>query len=136
MADSDMLDRLVTTLKREIAPAIDDEYLKTQAFMASVVVDKLTRQLALESEHRAAALTDMDALLVDLQPELEVLNEPTLLASFNTLADRRDAPALCAFIEALYTARARIGEPDFERMRGRTRALLRADIDRRMVYAK
>ncbi|MGR9092978.1 MAG: hypothetical protein ACU85U_20595 [Gammaproteobacteria bacterium] len=136
MADSTMLDRLVNTLKRDIAPAIDDEYLKTQAFMASVVVGKLTRQLALESEHRAAAEDDMDSLLVDVEATLETLDEPPLIATLKALAERRDAQALCAFIEAVYAARARIGESAFERLRGRTRVLLRADIDRRMVYAK
>ena len=136
MADNTMLDRLVNTLKRDIAPAIDDEYLKTQAFMASVVVGKLTRQLALESEHRAAAGTDMACLIVDVQAAFAGLDEPPLLAALNTLADRRDAQALCAFIEALYAARTRIGESAFERLRTRTRQLLRADIDRRMVYAK
>ncbi len=136
MADNTMLDRLVTTLKREIAPAIEDEYLKTQAFMASVVVGKLTRQLALESAHNAAAQIDMDHLLTELQPQIATLEEPALQSAFNALTEQRDPPALCAFIESVYAARARIGEPQFERLRARTRTLMRADIDRRMVYAK
>lgn len=136
MTNSDMLDRLVTTLKRDIAPAIDDEYLKTQAFMASVVVGKLTRQLALESEHRAAASADLDALVAELRSGLEALDEPGLRAAFKALAEQREPGALCAVIEALYAARAVIGEPEFERLRQRIRACLRADIDRRMEYAK
>ncbi len=136
MTNSDMLDRLVTTLKRDIAPAIDDEYLKTQAFMASVVVGKLTRQLALESAHRAAATADIDALVVELQAGLATYDEPGLRAAFTTLAAQREPGALCAVIEALYAARAALGEAEFERLRRRIRTCLRADIDRRMEYAK
>lgn len=136
MTNSDMLDRLVTTLKRDIAPAIDDEYLKTQAFMASVVVGKLTRQLALESEHRAATVADLDALVVELRADLAGYDESGLRAAFTKLEEQREPAALCAFIEALYTARMLIGESEFERLRRRVRACLRADIDRRMEYAK
>lgn len=136
MTNTDMLDRLVTTLKRDIAPAIDDEYLKTQAFMASVVVGKLTRQLALEAAHRAAADADLDALLAELRTALQGHGETELHAAFTRLETQRDPEALCVFIEALYAARERIGEPAFERLRQRTRACLRADIDRRMEYAK
>lgn len=136
MTNNDMLDRLVATLKRDIAPAIDDEYLKTQAFMASVVVAKLTRELALESAHRAAASADLDALVDELRAGLDGDDEPALRAAFTRLAERREPGALCAFIEALYAARAVIGESTFERLRRCVRACLRADIDRRMEYAK
>jgi len=136
MTNSDLLDRLVTTLKRDIAPAIDDEYLKTQAFMASVVVGKLTRQLALESGHRAAASADLDALVDELRATIEGYDEPGLRAAYTRLAEQREPAALCAFIEALYAARAVIGESTFDRLRRRIRTCLRADIDRRMEYAK
>ena len=54
MSDAELLTHR-ETLKQEIAPAIDAEYPKTQAFMAAVVLQKLGRQLG--SRARSAPRT-------------------------------------------------------------------------------
>jgi len=137
MSDNAMLDRLVNTLKREIAPAIDDEYLKTQAYMASVVVAKLARQLALETAHANAASADHDRLADDLRQHIDNIEQGELLRPvLDVYAEARDPQSLCLFIEALYRVRGDIGDADFTVLRGRVRESLRADIDRRMEYAR
>jgi hypothetical protein len=48
MNHGELLQRIASTLKRDVGPAIEAEYPKTQAFMAAVVLQKLGRQLDLE----------------------------------------------------------------------------------------
>ena len=66
MNDAHLLVRIAQTLKEEIAPAVDGEYPKTQAFMAAVVLQKLARQIALAASHAHAADAELDALIADL----------------------------------------------------------------------
>lgn len=137
MSDNSMLDRLAATLKRDIAPAIDDEYAKTQAYMASVVVGKLGRQLALAAAHRQAAETDMQGLLVDLKRAIGNSPHAAVLAPYiESLDDQHNAAALCAFIESLYAIRNEIGTELSEKLLKRIREVLRLDIDRRMEFAR
>jgi hypothetical protein len=131
-----LLERIATTLRRDIGPAVEGEFPKTQAFMAAVVLQKLGRQLGLQGVHGAAEEADNQALLDDLRVEVERAPVPatvaTALASF---AGQRDAAALCDLITALYDGRAALGETRFDLLIGRVRKTLRATIDRRMVYA-
>ena len=131
-----LLERIATTLRRDIGPAVEGEFPKTQAFMAAVVLQKIGRQIGLQGVHGAAEAADHQALLDDLRIELERAPVPvsitTALANF---AGQRDAAAQCVLITALYDARATLGEARFEVLIGRVRKCLRASIDRRMVYA-
>jgi hypothetical protein len=131
-----LLERIATTLKRDIGPAVEGEYPKTQAFMAAVVLQKLGRQLGLAAVHKAADEADTLALLDDLRVTLEQAPPPAgITAAVATLAAQRDEQALCGLISALYGARAELGEERFTALLGRVRKNLRASIDRRMVYA-
>ena len=131
-----LLERIATTLKRDIGPAVEGEYPKTQAFMAAVVLQKLGRQLGLAAVHGAADEADTQALLADLRAELEQAPAPAAVAAaVATLAGQHDDQAMCDLITALYAARAELGEARFESLLGRVRKNLRASIDRRMVYA-
>ena len=47
LAPDELLERIARTLKKEIGPAVEDAYPKTQAFMAAVVLQKLAGQLRL-----------------------------------------------------------------------------------------
>ena len=67
MNHGELLQRIASTLKRDVGPAIEAEYPKTQAFMAAVVLQKLGRQLDLEGAHRSADAADLSALLDDLR---------------------------------------------------------------------
>jgi hypothetical protein len=136
MDHHELLQRIAESLKRDIGPAIEADYPKTQAFMAAVVLQKLGRQLRLEGAHRAADAADLSALLDDLPRRLPGGETPAgVTAAVQTLARTRDAAALCRLIETLYANRAELGAARFEALLGRVRETLRASIDRRMEYA-
>ena len=131
-----LLERIATTLRRDIGPAVAGEFPKTQAFMAAVVLQKIGRQIGLQAVHGAADEADNLALLDDLRSEFAQTPVPAALAAaLATFAGQRDASALCGLITALYAGRAGLGETRFDLLIGRVRKNMRASIDRRMVYA-
>lgn len=136
MTEAELLERIAQLLRREIGPAIDAEYPRTQAFMAAVVLQKVGRQLALAAEHAAAETSDLEALLADLRALLDESVAPGAVRSaVDGLTETRDARGLCRLIEALYASRAELGEARFAALLGRTRVTLRRSIDRRMAVA-
>src|SRR5262249_23156942 len=136
MTAGELLQRIAQTLKQDIGPAIEAEYPRTQAFMAAVVLQKLSRQLGLANEHAAAETAELNVVLTDLRSLLENANVPaTVSAAVETLAQTRDDVALCRLIEALYVNRALLGEARFTALLGRIRQTLRRSIDRRMEVA-
>ena len=136
MTEGDLLQRIAQILRQDIGPAVDAEYPRTQAFMAAVVLQKLSRQLALAGEHAAAETADLTVLLSDLRGLLADGNAPaTVRAAVDSLAQTRENAALCRLIEALYAARAALGEARFAALLGRIRQTLRQSIDRRMAVA-
>ncbi len=136
MTEGELLQRIASTLRQEIGPAIEAEYPKTQAFMAGVVLQKLGQQLALSDVHTAAETVALDALLQDLEP---LLSTGAPVADVNAararLTQSRDAAALSHFIAALYAGREALGEVRFTQVLGRVRQTLRGSLDRRMEYA-
>jgi hypothetical protein len=132
--EGDLLPRIARILRQEIGPAVDAEYPRTQAFMASVVLQKLGRQLALAGEHGAAEAADMAALLDDLHA-LRADAPAPVRAAVEGFARARDTAALCRLIEALWADRAALGETRFSAALGRIRATLRRGLDRRMAVA-
>lgn len=136
MTPDQLLERLATTLRREIGPAIEAEYPRTQAFMASVVLQKLGRQIATAEAHRAADAADMDRLIADLDAALVAQAAPSRIASaVAQLARGRDSAALCGLISALYEGREALGPARFDALLGRVRKTLRASVDRRMEFS-
>ena len=140
MQPTELLERIAQTLRQEIGPAVDAEYPKTQAFMASVVLQKLARQLALTEQHRAADEGDFRELQNDLRHLLGAGDVPATVparvaAAVQMLTRDASAPHLCALIEALYAERNVLGSARFNALLGRVRKTLRAQIDRRMEYA-
>jgi hypothetical protein len=131
-----LLERMAALLRRDIGPAIDAEYPRTQAFMAAVVLEKLGRQLASAEAHRIAEAADIDALIADLDAALAAQTvPPAVAAAIAALRRARDNAALSALIDALYEGRAMLGAARFEALLGRVRRTLRASIDRRMEFA-
>lgn len=144
MQPTELLQRIAQTLRQEIGPAVDAEYPKTQAFMASVVLQKLARQLALTEQHRAADEGDFRELQNDLRHLLGAGDVPATVptaiparvaAAVQMLTRDASAPHLCALIEALYAERSVLGSARFNALLGRVRKTLRAQIDRCMEYA-
>ena len=137
MTDGELLERVAQILRQEIGPAVDAEYPKTQAFMAAVVLQKLSRQWALAGEHAAAETADLAALPADLRELLAHGDAPaTVRAAVDRLAETRDNAALCHLIEALYGTRPALGAARFGVLLGRVRQTLRRSIDRRVAVAE
>ena len=137
MNEADLLACIADTLRRDIGPAVTDEFAKTQAFMAAVVLQKLAAQLAHTDAHARAQQADMDALVADLETACVSSALPqTSERAITALARQRDKAALSDFVAALYADRAPIGEDLFAQLLQRVRRALRADIDRQLVYAE
>jgi hypothetical protein len=136
VTEGELLLRIGELLRRDVGPAIDAEYPRTQAFMAAVVLQKVGKQLALAATHAAAEAADLDAFLTDLRALLAQGAAPVAVrTAVAGLAETRDSRALCRLIEALYAERAELGEARFAALLGRIRATLRRSIDRRMAVA-
>jgi len=136
MTDDKLLQRIARTLREEIGPAVNVEYPKTQAFMASVVLQKLGQQLGLSRLHRDAQRADVDALISDLDSALHARSAPlSVQHAFAEFRQARSDPALCRLIESLYAARAELGDRRFSELLGRVRQTLRASVDRQLEFA-
>ena len=136
MTEGELLLRIASTLKQDIAPAVDAEYPKTQAFMAAVVLQKLGRQLALAPAHAQANDADLDALIADLSAATATSTPDDVRRSIEVLAQARDAAALSQLVQSLYANRAELGERRFDELLARVRVTLRAGIERRLEYAE
>jgi hypothetical protein len=132
----ELLGRLATTLREDIGPAVNAAYPRTQAFMAAVVLEKMSRQLALTSAHEHADRAEMIQLFTDLRARLGAASTPPALrAIVNERGNDDDGERLCRLIEALYAHRDTLGS-SFDATLGRVRATLRARVDRQMAYAR
>ena len=145
MNRSDLLARMARLLKREIGPAVEADYPKTQAFLGAVVLEKMSAELRLADAHAQAGASDRVALVADLDSDLDADLDGNLADAPDSVreafaalaekgADGGDA-ALCAFIEALYGDRDALGRERFDRLLGRVRQNLRRGIDRRLEIA-
>ena len=136
LAPDELLERIARTLKKDIGPAVEKAYPKTQAFMASVVLQKLAGQLRLADEHTGASQRDLQELAEELDPLIISQDTPpSLLVAVKTLRQAQDTASVSCLIETLYATRTELGEDRFESLIGRVRVRLRARVDREMVYA-
>jgi hypothetical protein len=132
-----LLQRIARILRQDIGPAVADEYARTQAFMAAVVLEKLGRQLALAGAHEGAESADLALLVADLRGLLTEREAPaSVRTAVDALTERRDNAALCRLIEALYATRPTLGEARFVAALDRIRRTLRRSVDRRMEIAR
>ncbi len=129
---AELLRRLSVSLRSDIGPAVGDEYARTQAFMASVILERVSRQLALGPQHEADELVDMTELCDALE---EVLADAPVevLDAFTEARSRATVASLGALIERLYAWGGT--EPKVVRALGLIRPVLRRDIDRKMAVA-
>ena len=141
--DYELLSRLADTVRAQIAPAVDEEYARTQAFMASVILQRLAKQAQFQDEHRAAEIADVTALAHRLDAVFTTAGTSAGDAA-DVPADIRDAVArmraqtsiasATEVIDALY------GWDPSHPLAGEAlaaiRHALRRDIDRRMGIAR
>lgn len=129
LESAELLERIAATIRNEIAPAVEEEFPKTQAFMASVILHRVAKQLALRPGHAEAEVADLAELAADLEPLLQ--EAPAGVSQTAEALSAGDAVAeLGPLIEALYEW----GEEGVAALAA-VRRVLRRDIDRRMEVA-
>ncbi|MGF1599397.1 MAG: hypothetical protein ACFCVK_21200 [Acidimicrobiales bacterium] len=132
MTPDELLGRLSSTLRNDIGPAVADEYPRTQAFMASVILEKVARQLALGPHHARDEAADLAALAEALPPVLAGAPDEVAAALAGLGGGRIDAVG--PLLDALY--RWGHDRPAVVAALGLIRPVLRRDIDRRMEIAR
>ena len=132
----EVLERIAKTLKKDIGPAVGDAYPKTQAFMASVVLQKIAGQIRLADAHAAADTRVLQQLFSELGRVNGVDNMPlSLQTAVKTLGKNLDTAGVSAVIRALYATRSELGEKRFSEMMACVRARLRSRVNREMSYS-
>jgi len=123
----ELLERIAGTLRHDIGPAVEEPFARTQAFMTSVILEKLARQLRLADAHAQADRDDRAKLVRDLeqQPALP----PRVRAALRAGSD------LSELVAALYAERDELGAETFDTLLARVRETLRARLDRQLEYA-
>ena len=133
VAPSEILQRLSHAMRHEIGPEVGDEYARTQAFMVSVILDRVSREVALAPSHGQDELEEVRSLATELA---DVLGDaPSPVAS--ALADVSESPSMATLgplIESLYEWGG--DEPATVSALSMIRPVLRSDIDRRMEIAR
>jgi hypothetical protein len=136
VAPDELLGRLARTMRADIGPGVADTYLRTQAFMAAVVLEKLSAQLRLAPAHAAADRADREQLVADLAAARDCGPLPAgVVAAIDVLSADPSDTRLCRLIEALYADADALGPERFASLLGRARSTLRARLDRQMAYA-
>ena len=106
--------------------------------MASVILEKLARQLRTAAADAEADRADRRALDTDLRV-LVGPNPPSRVGQ--ALARAAEAPdaeagaALAGIVDALYAERDQLGSERFVQLLARVRLTLRARLDRQVAYA-
>lgn len=133
MEPSQLLSRISSTLKNDVGPAVGDEYTRTQTHMASVILGKVAKQIALADIHTAAEQADVAQLHQDLAEPLATA-PGTVTEAAETAASAGTVASLGRLIEALYAWG--LDSPGAARALDLIRVTLRNDIDRRMEIAQ
>jgi hypothetical protein len=129
----EQLQRLSAKLRAEIGPAVTDEYTRTQTFMASVILERLSKQVMLASDHLMVEQQEVAMLHEQLAGIL--VDVPDVVAHARVAAEATlEVAALGTLIRELYAWGS--GEKLVEDALSLIRPVLRADIDRRMEIAQ
>jgi hypothetical protein len=123
-----LLDEIITSLRKVIGPAIPDPYPKAQAFMAAVVLEFISRQV----EERSDIAAEKDKALGGLFSDLSALFGEKGLPTTNDLDQEA---RLCRLIEWLYAEKERLGPEAFDAANQRVRTALRELLDQELKVA-
>ena len=128
-----LLERMAGTLRHDVGPQVADEFARTQAFMASVILTKLAGQLRTAEADAAAAAAEHGAVAGALGDV--VRDGPAeLRAAVDALAVDGSTARWNDVVTALYGAS---GELDrFDEAIGMVRGALRARLDRALRYSR
>jgi|SRR5208282_270621 len=123
-----LLTEVIDSLRNVIGPAVKDPYSKSQAYMAAVILEFVSRQIEDRSDLESIEQLALTELFDDLSrfPDLAEIVE-------------RDGPdlrsRLCHTIEALHRARGQISPQSFDRANLRVRLALRQLLDGELKVA-
>ena len=119
-----LLKEVIASLRNVIAPAVADPYPKSQAYMAAVILEFVSRQveergdISQEKEHVLSHLfSDLGSLLTDKAPSSK---------------DPDQEARLCRLIEWLYSEKDRLGPEAFAATNQKVRAALRELLDQEL----
>ena len=129
----EVLRRMATTMREQIAPAVDEPFARTQAFMAAVVLAKLAGQLAAAESDARADDSARDALVTALATRLPSPSAE-LGAALDQLRDDGSDAAWNRLVLAIYAGRGALGDR-FDEVLAAVRVALRSRLDRAMAYA-
>lgn len=132
MTPDELLATIAATLRSDIAPAVVDEFARTQAFMAAVVLERVARDLTLRPVHSVAEVADANDLHRALVPLLAAA-PPAVTVCLDRLGESPSVAATGPLVAALYDWG--IDEPSAADALAVIRPYLRRDIDRRMAIA-
>ncbi len=134
MKPDDLMVRIAGVLRHTVGPQVGDEFSRTQAFMAAVVLEGLSGQLGSAYQRDGVDESDAAALERDLMELLGDQPFPTLRAAIGASDFSTDA-GLGAVISMLWAQRAALGIDRFEVLLGWVRVTLRARLDRELEYS-
>ena len=123
-----LLEEVVASLRNVIAPAIAEPYPKSQAYMAAVILEFVSRQVEERNdidEEKTHTLNDLFHDVTSLLPGKApaVVNTPDQEARLDRL------------IEWLYTEKDRLGSETFAAANQRVRVALRQLLDQELKVA-
>jgi hypothetical protein len=123
-----LLEEVVASLRNVIAPAIVEPYPKSQAYMAAVILEFVSRQV--EERH------DIDEGKTHTLNELFQNLSSLLAGKESAVSSIPDQEAhLCRLIEWLYAEKDRLGPETFTAANQRVRAALRQLLDQELKVA-
>src|SRR5271167_3354078 len=124
-----LLTEVIDSLRSVIGPAVKDPYSQSQAYMAAVLLEFVSRQIEDRSDLESIEQLALKALFDDL-------------SRFQDLTEivESDGPdlrsRLCHTIEALHRAQGQISSQSFEKADRRIRLALRQILDAELKIAK
>lgn len=133
LSPDQLLNRLADTLRERIGPEVGEPYAKTQAFMAAVVLTRVSSQLRLAAGHAAADRQDHILLVADIDRLLPPTSPQRLHMAVKAVRD--DHTNMSILLEALYASRDELGDEAFDALLKRVRKSLRSRLDRQLEYA-
>lgn len=123
-----LLEDVIHSLRTVIAPAIPEQFPKSQAYMAAVILEFVSRQV----QDRGDIAAQKQRILRGLRGELSELPEAAGLVDKSDDLTEAD---LSRLIEALYSAKSRIGDDAFSAINQRVRHALRQLLDEELKVA-
>lgn len=134
MTPDEVLARVARVLRDVVGPEVGDDFARTQAYMAAVVLEKVAGQIRSTAERDRADAADGAALEHDLVELLGDRPPPALQVAVRGSGCRTNA-GLVAIVSLLHAERVALGADRFEALLGRVRTTLRARLDRELEYS-